>query len=151
MKKILACVVIVLNVTGIIYAQEATAEEPQLHGQVGVTYTTKYLWRGFDVFDDHATIHPSLDLDLWDTGFGLHASSGYELTERWDYTLSYKGIAFEGERYMTSYVLGYRWFNYPDMSSHTSDSFDLHEVHGVFAFAKIRMLRRLLYRLRSWA
>ena len=150
MKRTVACVVVLLSVTGIIFAQETVNEEPQLHGQVGMTYTTKYLWRGFDVYDDHAAIHPSIDLDLWDTGFGLHAighraaSSGYELTERWDYTLSYKGTAFEGERYMTSYVLGYRWFNYPEMPSHTSASFDLHELHGVFAFPALTGIENLV-------
>ena len=150
MKKIFASVVIVLNVTGIIYAQEATAEEPQLHGQVGMTYTTQYLWRGFDVFDDHATIHPSLDLDLWDTGFGLHAighqaaTSGYVDDERWDYTLSYKGMAFEGERYMMRYMLGYRYFNFPRRSSHTSSSIDLHELHGVFSFPALTGIENLV-------
>ena len=138
-NAMLVSVVVVLAIMGMVRAEEP-ADSPQLHGDVGIEYTTKYLWRGFDVFDDHAAIHPYVDLDMWNTGFGLHAvghqaaSSGFVDGERWDYTLSYKGMAFEGERYMMSYILGYRYFNFPQMSSHTSDSADLHEFHGVFAF-----------------
>lgn len=141
-KEILACILVVMAVVGMVSAQEA-AEQPQLHGDVGVSYESKYLWRGFDVFGDTSVIHPFVNLDLFGTGFGLHAvghranADGYELNERWDYTLSYKGMAFEGERYMTSYMLGYRYFNYPDRTSHTRASIDLHELHGVFAFPKL--------------
>lgn len=148
-NAVLVGMMILVAAVGVVQAQEA-AEEPTIHGQVGVTYTTKYLWRGFDVFADKSAIHPSVDLDLWGTGFGLHAighraaSSGHELNERWDYTLSYKGTAFEGERYMTSYILGYRWFNYPDRTAHTTASIDLHEVHGVFAFPALTGIENLV-------
>ena len=93
-NAMLVSVVVVLAIVGMVRAEEP-ADSPQLHGDVGIEYTTKYLWRGFDVFDDHAAIHPYMDLDLWNTGFGLHAvghqaaSSGFVDGERWDYTLSY--------------------------------------------------------------
>lgn len=148
-NAVLVSIVVLLAVVGMVRAEEA-ADTPTLHGDVGIDYTTKYLWRGFDVFDDHAAIHPYIDLDLWGTGFGLHAighraaSSGYELNERWDYTLSYKGMAFEGEPYMMSYMLGYRYFNYPDRTSHTTSSIDLHEFHGVFAFPALTGVENLV-------
>ncbi|MDH4203194.1 MAG: hypothetical protein OEV87_09910 [Phycisphaerae bacterium] len=145
----LVSIVVLLAVVGMVRAGDA-ADASTLHGAVGIDYTTKYLWRGFDVFSDKSAIHPYIDLDLWDTGFGLHAighraaSSGHEINERWDYTLSYKGMAFEGEPYMMSYMLGYRYFNYPDRTSHTTSSIDLHEVHGVFAFPALLGVENLV-------
>lgn len=142
-------IVVLLAVVGVSWAQDA-AESPQLHGAVGVTYDSKYLWRGFDVFDDHSALHPSVDLDLWGTGFGLHAvghyptTSRFEKIQRWDYTLSYKNIAFEGERYMTSYLLGYTYFNYPKFPAGTDKSPDLHEFHGVFAFPALTGVENLV-------
>jgi len=143
-KKSLLFALVLASVAGAIHAQEL-----DLNGSVDATFTSKYIWRGFDVYDDHATIHPSVDLDLFGTGFGLNVtghranSSGFENTERWDYTLYYLGQAFEGEPYMTSYRLGYVYYNYPDLSSHTAGtsllngSIDLQEVHGIFSFPKL--------------
>ena len=36
----------------------AQAQEGELHGTVGVTYDTKYMWRGVTVFGDKSGIHP---------------------------------------------------------------------------------------------
>ncbi|MHC4638613.1 MAG: hypothetical protein ACYTBP_07090 [Planctomycetota bacterium] len=144
-KGILVSVVVLLAAVSIVQAQEA-----ELHGSIGAEFSSKYIWRGFDVYDDHATIHPSVNLDLFGTGFGLNAtghranSSGFENTERWDYTLYYLGRAFEAESYMTSYRLGYTYFNYPDMSSHTVSSMDIHEVHGIFSFPKLLPIEGLV-------
>ena len=143
-KGILTALVVLLAVVPFVQAED-------LHGTIDVTYGTKYIWRGFDVFDDKAAIHPSIDLDLFGTGFGFNAvghranSSGHELTERWDYTLYYLGSAFEGESYAMNYRLGYTYFNYPDLSSHTTStappltngSIDIHEFLCVFSFPQI--------------
>jgi hypothetical protein len=149
MKNAALLMVVLVAVVGTVSAQEA-ADSPQLHGDVGVTYDTQYMWRGFDVFNGTPGIHPFVDLDLWGSGFGLHAighiptDSDYEMIQRWDYTLSYKNIAFEGERYMTSYMLGYRYFNYPKFAAFNSNSPDLHEFHGVFAFPALTGVENLV-------
>jgi len=144
MKQGIVIAVILLMAAGMAQAQEA-----ELHGKLDLTWSSKYIWRGFDVFDDHAAIHPTIDLDLFGTGFHFSTeahranSSGFENTERWDYTLYYLGCMFPDEIYQTNYRLAYVYYNYPDLSSHTAGtsllngSIDLQEVHGVFSWPKI--------------
>jgi len=147
MKKIiLAGAVILLSIATIVQARE-----PELHGTIGAEFSSKYIWRGFDVYDDHAAIHPSVDLDLFGTGFGINAighranSDGYELNERWDYTLYYQNSLFDGEPYATNYRLGYMYYNYPDRSSHdTSDSLDLQELHSILSWPNLLPVENLV-------
>lgn len=145
-KRILVSLVALLVVAGLVQAQES-----ELHGSAGLDFTSKYIWRGFDVFDDHAAIHPSIDLNLFGTGFGISAqghranSDGFELNERWDYTLYYQNCLFAEESYATNYRLGYVYYNYPDRSSHdTSDSIDLQEAHAILSWPKILGLEGLV-------
>jgi hypothetical protein len=123
------------------------ADTGELHGVVGAEYDSKYVWRGFTVYGSKSAIHPFIDLDLFGTGFGFNVtghranSNGYELSERWDYTLYYHGQMFADESYATNYVFGYRYYNFPDLSSHNTSCFpngiDLQELHGVFSFPKL--------------
>lgn len=145
MKKMFFAVAIVLFVaTGLSWA-----EKGELHGGIGATYSTKYIWRGFDVYPDKSAIHPFIDLDLFGTGFGINItahkanSSGYESTQRWDYNVYYQNRAFVDEIYQMNYRFGYVYYNYPKLSSHKSwkpgrmGSIDLQELHGIFSFPKI--------------
>jgi len=151
-KGILLIAAILLSTAGLIQAQEG-----ELHGAVGVTYDTKYVWRGITVYGQKSAIHPFVDIDLMGTGFGLNVtghranSSGYEIAERWDYTLYYKGACFNEEKYATRYMLGYRYFNYPDMSSHKAfkppsqiGSVDLQEVFAAFSFPSLIGIKGLV-------
>jgi hypothetical protein len=137
-REILVGVVILFATVSV-----AQTQESELKGAIDVTFTSKYVWRGFDVYDDHAAIHPSIDLDLFGTGFGFNAtahranSSGFELYERWDYTLYYQNCLFADESYFTKYRLGYVYYNYPDLSSHTTGSIDLQEMHAILSWPKI--------------
>jgi len=150
MKKwILVSVVVLLATTSMLQAQEP-AQEPELHGAIDMTFTSKYVWRGFDVYDDHATIHPTVDLDLFGTGFGINlsghraGSGGYELNERWDYTLYYQNQLFSGDLYATNYRLGYVYYNYPDRTSHTTSSIDLQEIHTVLSWPNLLQVEGLV-------
>jgi hypothetical protein len=142
---ILASVVVLLAASSM-----AQAQESELKGSVDLTFTSKYIWRGFDVYDDHAAIHPTIDLDLFGTGFGVSVqghranSSGFEMTERWDYTIYYQNRLFVDELYTTNYRLGYVYYNYPDMSSHSTRSIDLQEMHAVLSWPKILQVEGLV-------
>lgn len=98
----------------------AQAQESELHGAFNLTYQSKYVWRGFDIFDDKSGVQASVDLDLFGTGFGAsvmahRANSGeFENGERWDYTIYYANQLFPGENYVTNYRFDYVWYNYPD-------------------------------------
>lgn len=137
-RRAIGCMVVLLAVVAGVQAQNS-----ELHGTAGVSYTTRYVWRGFDIFDDHAAVHPFADIDLFGSGFGFSvmghraASSGFENSERWDYYPYYQNMMFDGQPYATHYRLGYVHYNYPDMSSHTDDSTDLSEVHGLFSWPDI--------------
>lgn len=137
-KKTILLAAVVLAGAGL-----AQAQEGELHGVVGITYDTKYMWRGIEVFGAKSAIHPFVDLDLMGTGFHLNAiahranASGYENNERWDYSLYYKGSCYDEETYATQYMLGYTYFNYPDMSSHTTGSFDLQELSAALSFPQL--------------
>jgi hypothetical protein len=128
----------------------AQAQDGDLHGALDLTYQSKYLWRGFDVYGDKSAVQPSIDLDLYGTGLGLRAeghranSSGHENTERWDYTLYYRNALFAGEAHATNYMIGYRYFNYPQQSSHSrggvnpeTGTFDIQEVHAILSWPSI--------------
>ncbi len=118
----------------------AQAQESELHGSVDFTYQSNYLWRGFNVYGDKSAMQPSLDLDLFGTGLGVNVmghranSSGYEDTERWDYTLYYQDGLFQDEDYALMYRLGWVYYNYPDLSS--SDA-DLQELHSILSLPNL--------------
>jgi len=149
-KSVLAGMVLLFAVGGVVQAQEG-----ELHGSLDVTYQSKYIWRGFDVYNDKSAVQPTLNLDLFGTGLGFRAdghranSSGHENTERWDYTLFYRNAVCPDEDYAMNYLIGYTYFNYPQQSSHTRGgvvtpvtgtgpgTFDIHELHAVMSFPKI--------------
>jgi len=134
-QGVLVTAVMLLAATGV-----AQAQEGELHGAIDVTFQSKYIWRGFDVYGDKSAIQPSVDLNLFGTGFGISAaghranSSGYELTERWDYTLYYQNRMFADESYATNYRLAWVYYNYPDLRDENAD---LQELHAVLSLPKI--------------
>lgn len=130
------------------------AQEPEIKGTASLTYTGKYVWRGFNVYGAKSAIHPMVDLFMPGTGVGFSAeghranSSGYENLERWDYSLYYLGRMFPDENYAINYRLAYVYYNFPQQSNHTRGgiavpwntdpgTFDLHEGHAVLSFPKI--------------
>jgi hypothetical protein len=143
MKKqgILLVVVVLLCVAGFVQAQDSG-----LHGSVDFTYQSKYVWRGFDVFNDKSAMQPSLDLDLFGTGLGINVmghranSGGFEDIERWDYTLYYQNGLFMDETYAVMYRLGWVYYNYPDLSPPPIpglEDADLQELHAVLSLPKM--------------
>ena len=138
-KAILLTAVILFASLSVVQAQEG-----ELHGTIDVTYLSKYVWRGFDIFyNNKGAIQPSIDLDLYGTGFGINimghmaTSGGYVNSERWDYTLYYGNSLFEGESYATNYRLGWVNYNYPDHPSKgiaTAPNASLQELHAILSW-----------------
>ena len=139
MKKeaILLTIVVVLSAAVFAHAQD------ELTGSVDLTFQSKYIWRGFDVYGDKSAVQAAINLDLFGTGFGLNIaghranSSGYENFERWDYNLYYGSKLFEDEMYATNWRMGYVQYNYPDNSSTTESSIDLSELHWILSWPNI--------------
>jgi hypothetical protein len=102
---------------------------------------SRYIWRGFDVYsDDHSAIQPSINIDLYRTGFGLTVFSsranggGFENCEELDITLYYYNNLFEGETYAANYRFGWVYYNYPDSPRKASD---LQEVFTTLSWPNI--------------
>lgn len=165
-KAILVGTVLLLSVVGL-----ARAQDGELHGSAGVTFDSRYIWRGITVFGSKGGFHPFVDLDLYGTGFGLSVTGhipmgtnpaggplggspfnvGLQELERWDYTPYYKGLLGKDEKWETRYMIGYTYFNYPDASSHKSfkspagiGSYDLQEVFAGVAMPNLLGVPRLV-------
>lgn len=142
MKRTLLVLTVVMLTAGM-----AAAQDKELHGWVDVTYQSKYIWRGFDIYDDKSAIQPSVDLDLWGTGFGVNVmghranASGFELDERWDYTLYYQNSLFTGQPHVTNYRLGWVYYNFPE---HNAPNGDLQELHAVLSWPTILPVKGLV-------
>jgi hypothetical protein len=138
-QRVLLATIVLLAATALVQAQD------ELHGAIDVTYQSKYIWRGIDVYGDKSAIQSSVMLDLYGTGFGLSAeahranSSGFETSERWDFTLFYKNALFADESYLTQYLIGWRYFYFPDAPLDTAPglSIDLQEIHAVMSWPQI--------------
>jgi len=135
-KGILLAVTILLIATGLIQAQEA-----ELTGTIDVTYLSSYIWRGFDMYSEgHSAIQPSIDLDLYGTGFGVNIlmsranSSGFENSEELRYTLRYINSLLADETYTTDYTVGYTYYSYPDMPK---NAYNMQEAFVALSWPKI--------------
>ena len=139
--------VMVVAVLLIMMIGMAQAQEGALHGSIDVTYQSKYVWRGFDIFGDKSAIQPSVDLDLFGTGFGANVmmhranSSEYENGERWDYYLYYGNKLMEDQPCATNYRLGWVYYNYPDNSR---KDIDLEELHAILSWPNILPVKGLV-------
>lgn len=117
-----------------------------LHGSVGIAYESKYIWRGFDVYNGKSAVHLLGDINLFETGFGISVAGhranarGFENFERWDYTLYYQNGLFAGEPYATNYRVGWVYYNYPDNSSRW---WDLQEGQAVLSWPNILPVKGL--------
>ena len=119
-------------------AQESTACVEQEDSSLGVTLDTtwvsKYVWRGYDLFDDHAALQPSADVDLFGTGFSVNVwgsipmgtgsnnqSGGINQWQEYDYTLAYSHTFFEEERYAVEMGANYIYYHFPKLN-HKADT-----------------------------
>ena len=107
----------------------ALAQEGEITGTYEINYSSRYIWRGFDVYEDnHSAFRPvSLDLDICNTGFGLKvfwtraSGSGFENTEEMDFTLYYDNKIYEDEIYATNYRVAWGYYVFTDEPSSAKD------------------------------
>jgi hypothetical protein len=133
-KGILLTAVILFCMAGFVHAQE------ELGVTMDATWVSKYIWRGFDKFDDKAAFQPSINLDLYGTGlsFGIWTSQpgssgtgsgllvGDEIStvnaEEWRYILTYADSVLDGETYQTNYAVSWIYYNFPDSAPEAYDA-----------------------------
>jgi hypothetical protein len=118
-KKVILLTVVILFSTGPL----TQAQEGQISGTVDLTYVSKYIWRGFDIYGNDSGIQFGTNINLADTGFGLKTfwsranESGFENVEEFDLTLYYNNLIYEDEMYATNYTFGWTYYGYPDEPS----------------------------------
>ena len=104
------------------------AEEGELGVTLDTTYASKYMWHGFNFYGhNNAAIQPSVDLDLWGTGFGMTVwgswatRAGLRNLEEFNYILYYGDRLFEDARHATDVTVSWLYYDYYDSASRTSD------------------------------
>lgn len=128
MMKCVCCALLLCSVglTGV-----AGAGEP---GQLGVdldaTYVSKYIWRGYDLYNDRGAFQPSVNADLFGTGFSANiwssipVGSGNEDLTELDYTLTYAFRMFDDKVYALDIFVNYIYFDYINLN-HMADCHEL--------------------------
>ena len=113
------------------FAQEAVQVQ-EWTTTLDLSYTCKYIWRGFDRLDNAGAFQPSIDF-LHESGFGANLWMSYperggstsmidsrvNATE-YNYTLYYTGTALS-DCWETNYRLGWRYFDFIDTASEDAD------------------------------
>jgi hypothetical protein len=113
----------------------------------GVTWDSKYIWRGFDIYDDVSVTHFLADLNLFETGFGLSVaghranSGGFEDRERWDYTAYYQNDLFTGQAHATQFRFGWVYYDYPELNE--GESLNFQEGHLLLSWPGILPVKGL--------
>lgn len=134
MKKgilVLLTIVAVISMTGVGFAAEG-----DLGVTVDTTWVSKYIWRGIDLLDDKAAIQPSVDIDLYGSGFSANvwmsyagASGGGGTStvdaDEMDYTLTYTNSVYEGDTTQLNYSSWYRYYDFTDMATKDADAQEL--------------------------
>ena len=93
---------VMMGVVAVLMVSVVNAQPLKVSG-VSVDYTSKYVWRGQNLFGSHGAMQPSVDMALFgDSGIGLNvwgsfpSGSGSEEATELDYTLSWGTSMGEG-------------------------------------------------------
>jgi len=140
-----AILVIVLCAATVAAAVESQTEswqsEPALHGMIGGSYDSQYVWRGFDLSKGDPVVDVLANVNLFDTGFGISAvghqglSEAFGSLQRWDGTVYYQNGLFSGEPYATNFRLGFVYYYYPKTNFGFTE--DLMEGHLILSWPNL--------------
>ena len=133
--------IMLVAVWGTVQAED-TESKPRLGIDVDGTYVSKYIWRGYDVFNNHAAFQPSVNADLFGTGFSVNvwgsipcgSGAGQDLTEV-DYTVAYDAHYLEDTPWAMDVGVNYIYYDFPRVNSRFVPDTD--EVGAHIAFTKL--------------
>jgi hypothetical protein len=121
--KILLMTIVVLS-----FVVPAQAEEKKLGVSLDLTYVSKWMSRGREVWSEDGGFFETINLDLWGTGFGtsvMHRSStdsGWVNKQRFDYGVYYKNSIFDDAPYKTNYMAKWIFKHYYDQPRHEKNT-----------------------------
>ncbi len=120
---------IVLGIVAAVAVSTVNAQPVAVTG-VSADYTSKYVWRGFNLFGSKGAFQPSVDMALFgESGVGLNvwgsfsAGSGNEALTELDYTLSWGTTVGEDATQVDLGVCGI-YYDYPKAAS-SSDAWEV--------------------------
>jgi len=137
MIRFRTCLSYVVLSSSWLFAQEVQekATEPQKLGiDLETTWVSRYMWLGYDLFDDHAALQPSVTWNVFDTGFSLNVwgsipmgtgsfenSGGINQWQELDYTAAYDISFFEDQPWQIDVGTKYVYYNLIKLN-HLADS-----------------------------
>ena len=126
----------------------AWAAEGKLGTDVDIAWASKFIWRGLDVGDNKAAFQPSVNFDLWGSGFSTKIwgtwlggpTNGAEWagpTEKLEYSLTYANSLNKGDAAQLDYALTY---TYADYYTTASEDFDYQDLALTLALPKVHCM-----------
>ena len=123
---------LIFSVCSVAWAQEE--DQAKLGIDLDATVVSKYIWRGYDLFDDHGALQPSVNVDLFGTGFSVNVwgsiplgtgsnnqGGGINQWQEYDYTVAYGRSVFEDQPYALDFGINYIYYNFPKLN-HMADT-----------------------------
>jgi len=113
--RILLTAVILLSTAGV-----GLAEEGKLGVTLDVTYASRWLSDGVEVYSEDGAFHETISLDLYGTGFGAAVTHSSATDGRWvdkqrlDYKIFYGNSLFDDHAYKTCYDFKWIYKNWYD-------------------------------------
>jgi len=113
-------IVVALFATPALSQTQAQEKAKELGVTLDVSYVSKWMSRGMEVWGENGGFFETVNVDLWETGFNfayIHRSatgSGNVKKQRMDYMLSYSDSAFDSTPCKIKYTVGYmykNWYN----------------------------------------
>ncbi len=112
-------------VTTLLITLTAASQNCQAQVAIDNTYSSKYVWRGYDIFGENSAYMPSVDFTLG-AGFSLNVwaavplGSGSEALSELDYTVAYGTTVMEGETLHTDVSFNYIYYDFYKVGSATT-------------------------------
>ena len=128
MQRWLKTIVVIGAVLSVSLSVIASVDSKQLGVSLDATWVSKYIWRGQDLYDDHAAFQPSINFDLYGTGLSLNfwasyaGSGGFRDAEEFDYSVAYRSSLFEGECRQIDYAVSWLYYDVYDAPTRDNDS-----------------------------
>jgi len=137
-KKVILAAATVLSWTALTQAQQG-----DLDAKFTFSYWSKWLSKGAEAYGQQGALFKTIDLDLYDTGFGVNVThrnataSGYVNMQRFDYRPYFKGVAFEDSPLTTKYNLSVGYEHYPGLDHKVSNT----TFEWIYAFSWPELLK----------
>ena len=110
-KKLLAILFMLSCLT--VLSTSVKAQDAKLGIDLDTTFVSKYMWRGYDIYNDHGAWQPSINVDLFGSGFSVNVwgplpiGSGNEDLTEINFTAAYSFSVFQDKAYATDITLDY--------------------------------------------